>query len=82
MYQRFVFLLAALVLPSCAGMTSNTVKPSVPTKHASTHLSCDQSQVVVTKIDDTTWKAEGCGQTAVLTCWTSVGQGEGTCMKQ
>lgn len=61
---------------------SNKVKPTVASKHGSTHLQCDQSKVVTTQIDDTTWKVDGCGDSIILTCWTSVGQGDGTCTKQ
>jgi hypothetical protein len=76
-----VVLGAAVVIgPGC--MMSNVVKPEVAQKHGAVHLECQAEKVKVSKVDDTTWKAEGCDSSVVMTCWTSVGQGEGTCTKQ
>jgi hypothetical protein len=75
-------LMAALLAPACMATMSNVVQPTVAQKHGALHLKCDQSQVATTQIDDTTWKAEGCSQSVVLMCWTSAGQGDGTCVKQ
>jgi hypothetical protein len=65
--------------PGCAGFLSNTVQPSLVERRAGIDLECDQ--VVVRQIDNTAWRATGCGQAISYQCWTSVGMGEGTCMR-
>ncbi len=66
----------------CTGTMNSVVKPEVAQKHGATHLNCQPENVKVSQVDNSTWKAEGCGSSVVMSCWTSVGQGEGTCMKQ
>jgi len=83
--MRMLIVLVILSFASgmgCFGGVSNVVKPEVAKKHGAAQLGCDPGSISVTKIDDTTWKAEGCGASTMLKCWTSPGQGEGTCVKQ
>ncbi len=67
-----------LVVASC----SNVVSPSLVKVRASADFQCGKEQVQVKQLGDTTWSASGCGKTAAYTCWTSVGMGEGTCVRE
>jgi hypothetical protein len=70
-------LLSPLLLGGC--MMSNVVNPAVVEKFGGADLAC--STVRVEQLTDTTWRATGCDQQAVYTCWTSPGMGEGMCTK-
>jgi hypothetical protein len=60
--------------------TSNAVSPDVVKTKAASDFSC--TAVTVDQVASTSWKASGCGQAATYTCWTSVGMGSGTCVRE
>jgi hypothetical protein len=70
--------LAVLLAVSC----SNVVSPRLVKTKAAADFACAADQVIATQVTDTNWTAAGCGKRGSYTCWTSVGMGDGTCVRE